>query len=162
MLIFPTEFGVVMTLYNSLLIAPRRVVRMRGILRGQLGSIRLAKNLVRDWNYEGYYISRTSALVLVLLVWGGQLANKKVIFHIDNMTLVSILNKKKTSRSNRVMQFLRRFVLLTLQHNIIFTATHISTHQNATADGISRFQFDRFCRLAPNASPNPAKIPKES
>ena len=33
-------------------------------------------------------------LVLALLIWGGQLANKKVIFHIDNMALVSIINKK--------------------------------------------------------------------
>ena len=99
-------------------------------------------------------------LFLALLIWGSELANKKVLFRIDNMALVSIINRK-TSKSKRVMQFLRHFVLLTLQHNIIFKSKHISTLQNATADAISRFQFTRFRRLEPNASPNPAQVPAE-
>ena len=58
-------------------------------------------------------------VVLAMYLWGKELANKKVTFRIDNEGLVGVLNKQ-TSRSKRLMQLIRPFVLLSVQHNIIF------------------------------------------
>ena len=46
-------------------------------------------------------------VVLALLMWVEQLKNKRLIFHIDNMALVSILNKS-TSKDKSIMKLIRR------------------------------------------------------
>jgi hypothetical protein len=96
--------------------------------------------------------------VLALAVWGNRLKNKKIKFNIDNLALVEILNSQ-TSKSKRVMNLMRTFVLYTLQNNIIFRAQHIFEKFNCISDSISRQQCQRFRRLAPNAQTNPEEIP---
>lgn len=91
-------------------------------------------------------------------IWGNQLQNKKIMFHIDNIALVDILNSQ-TSKSKRVMSLVRPFVLCTLQNNIIFRAKHIAGKYNDIADSISRQQWERFRRLAPMAQQNPDEVP---
>ena len=97
-------------------------------------------------------------VVLALAVWGNRLKNKKIKFNIDNLALVEILNSQ-TSKSKRVMNLMRTFVLYTLQNNIIFRAQHIFGKFNCISDSISRQQCQRFRRLAPNAQTNPEEIP---
>ena len=63
-------------------------------------------------------------VIVSLYIWGGSLANKKLLFHIDNEAVVYIINKK-TSKDKEVMRLLRRLVLLTLQFNILLRAEHI-------------------------------------
>ena len=51
------------------------------------------------------------------------------------------------------MDLIQAITLQTLQFNFAFTATHIPCLDNSIADSLSRFQMDRFCTLAPSASP---------
>ena len=98
-------------------------------------------------------------IVMAYFIWGVQLSNKKLLLHIDNMALVSIINKQ-TSKSDRVMSFLRTFVSLVMKYNIIVHGKHISTFSNGAADSISRMQWSRFRQLAPQADADPQHIPE--
>lgn len=97
---------------------------------------------------------------LALLSWGSSLANKKILFHIDNKALVSILNKQ-TSKSKRVMALVRPLVLCLMKSNIVFRAQHIPGSVNTIADAISRRQWKRFRMLAPEAREDPEPVPPE-
>ncbi|XP_048757041.2 uncharacterized protein LOC130046337 isoform X1 [Ostrea edulis] len=91
-------------------------------------------------------------------VWAGSFESKKVLLHTDNLALVHILNSQ-SSKSERVMQLVRPLVLLCLRHNIQIKAVHIPGCRNLIADAISRFQWDRFKSLAPQAEKYPSRIP---
>lgn len=99
-------------------------------------------------------------VVAALTVWGPLLANKRILFHIDNQAVVHIINKQ-TSKSQDVMVLVRRFVLKTMTFNINFRAEYIHTKSNAIADSISRCQWSRFRTLAPQADPMPTPLPPE-
>lgn len=99
-------------------------------------------------------------VLMALYIWGDEFKNQRILFKIDNQSLVIILNKR-TSRSKYVMQLLRPFVLLTMRNNIQFRAVHIFSSKNPIADALSRFQMVRFRELAPHASQTPADIPVE-
>ncbi|VDI12517.1 Hypothetical predicted protein [Mytilus galloprovincialis] len=90
-------------------------------------------------------------IVLAMFIWASNFQNRKILFRIDNMALVSIINKR-TAKSKRVMAFIRPLVLFTMQHNIQFKAQHIDGCKNEFADSISRFQLKRFRELAPGPS----------
>lgn len=98
-------------------------------------------------------------VVLAMAVWGTRLQNKKIKLFIDNKSLVEIINSQ-TSRSKRVMKLMRVFVLYMLKNNIIFRASHIEGKLNSISDSISRQDWTRFRRLAPNAQKTPEKIPE--
>lgn len=97
-------------------------------------------------------------IVLSMTVWAAKLQNKKIIFNVDNMALVYILNKQ-SSKSDRVMSFIRPLVLQSLHFNIQFKAQHIPGKTNKIADSISRKQWDLFRDLAPTADIDPQTIP---
>ncbi|CAC5400947.1 unnamed protein product [Mytilus coruscus] len=99
-------------------------------------------------------------VILTLYLWGELLRNKKICFNIDNLALVSTVNKR-TSKDKQIMKFIRPLVLLTMLNNIQFTAVRIKGSENKIADAISRFQMDRFRCLAPTADIYPAPIPLE-
>lgn len=98
-------------------------------------------------------------IVLALHIWGEALQKKKNHTFVDNMPLVHILNKQ-SSRSDRVMSYLRPLILVTLQHNIQFKAQHILGIDDKIADAISRKQLEFFKRIAPNADKAPQPIPR--
>ncbi|CAC5362931.1 unnamed protein product [Mytilus coruscus] len=58
---------------------------------------------------------------------------------------------KKSSKSRRVMELVRPFVLHTMLFNIQFKAVHIEGRSNFIADAISRKQWHRFRMVAPQA-----------
>lgn len=99
-------------------------------------------------------------VVLALWMWVKQLKNKRLIFHIDNMALVSILNKS-TSKDKSIMKLIRPFVLIAMLNTILFKAIYIESSRNDIADALSRFQMNRFRSLAPEADSLPSKIPEE-
>ena len=41
-----------------------------------------------------------------------------------------------------------------MKYNMKLTATYIKTKENGIADALSRYQMERFRRLAPQAKPN--------
>ena len=98
-------------------------------------------------------------IVLAFHIWSEHFVNKKIILQVDNKSLVHILNTK-TSRSKRVMHVFRPLVLRAMIKNIQFKAVHINGVKNCIADAISRQQWQRFRRLAPNADQEPAQVPE--
>ncbi|XP_067681481.1 uncharacterized protein [Haliotis asinina] len=115
------------------------------------------------WIQKGYTKDMTLLelfpIVVALKLWGNCLSNKKVMFTCDNQAVVHIINKQ-SSKNKRVMALVRCLVLLSLQHNIIFHAKYISTHENAIADALSRFQWHRFHQMAPDADPTQTSLPR--
>ena len=87
-------------------------------------------------------------------------AGKKILFHIDNLALVSIINKR-TSMDKQIMKLVRPLVLWTMLNDIQFKARYINTTKNSIADALSRFQMHRFRLLAPQAEKQPAPVPTE-
>ena len=97
-------------------------------------------------------------ILLAICIWAPLFKNKKILFHVDNIALVSIINKR-TSRSKRVMSLIRPLVLYTMEHNIQFKAKHIEGLHNEIADSLSRFQLQRFRELVPEAELFPEAVP---
>ncbi|KAM9308277.1 uncharacterized protein PAF06_012463 [Gastrophryne carolinensis] len=84
-------------------------------------------------------------VVVALAFWGEDLQNKSVLFHSDNMAVVSAINAQ-TASSPPVVKLLRQLVLSCLQYNILFRAVHVPGVANGIADALSRFR-----ELAPEA-----------
>lgn len=97
-------------------------------------------------------------VVLAMYLWAPLLKTKKIIFNIDNMALVSVVNKR-TSKDKLVMKLIRPFVLQTMLNDIQFKSVYLPSSDNGIADSISRFQFQRFRSLAPHAEVHPEQIP---
>ena len=76
-------------------------------------------------------------VVLAFYLWSKELANKKIILHINNQALVSVLNKS-SSKSKMVISLVRPLVLICMQYNILFRAVYIPTKLNIIADSISK------------------------
>ncbi|MEW8545793.1 MAG: reverse transcriptase domain-containing protein [Candidatus Thiodiazotropha sp.] len=97
-------------------------------------------------------------LLVSLHIWGEELRNKKILFRVDNLAVVHIVNSM-TSKSDRVMTILRAFTLQCLHLNLVVKAQHVSSSSNSVADALSRFQFQRFHQLVPDAEPFPTPVP---
>jgi hypothetical protein len=63
-------------------------------------------------------------VVVAVSIWGSHLANKRILFRIDNQAVVTIINKK-SSKSSRVMFLVRKLVFVCLDFNILLKAQHI-------------------------------------
>ena len=60
-------------------------------------------------------------VVIAIEVWGLQLRNKNVVLNVnvDNIALVSVINKQ-TTKSKRLMELVRHFVLGLMKNNVCF------------------------------------------
>ena len=99
-------------------------------------------------------------IALAIFLWYKLFHKKRIIFYIDNLAVVSILNSK-TSKSARVMVLLRFIVYWSLVGNLNFKAVHISSSKNVLADCLSRGKFQKFRELLPSADPVPTTVPLE-
>lgn len=115
-----------------------------------------------DWAQSGVVRDMTFLelfpVYVALSLWCDRLSNKRILFHIDNMAVVQILNIS-TSKSPRVMGIVRKLILITLQYNITIKAQYIPSKHNSVADSISRSQWGRFRKLVPDADVWPTPIP---
>ena len=97
-------------------------------------------------------------VVAALYIWQSDLKNKKILFHVDNQAVVTIINKK-SSKSPRVMGLVRKMVLVCLEANILIKSEFLPGYLNVLADSLSRSDFQKFRRMCPDADKNPAVIP---
>ena len=95
-------------------------------------------------------------IALSIFLWH-KLFYKKIVYYIDNMAVVSILNSK-TQKSARVMVLLRFIVYWSPVGHLHFKVIHITSVDNAIADSLSRGQFQRIRALAPSAELKPMGI----
>lgn len=116
----------------------------------------------QSWVFQGLTDDITFLEMFPLLVsvhiWGEDLKNKKIIFRSDNLASVHIVNSM-TSRNDRVMVILRSLTLHCLRLNIAIKSKHVSGSSNQIADALSRFEFQRFRELAPDADQDPTPVP---
>lgn len=110
---------------------------------------------------EIYTLSELIPIVLGVLIWAEGLRNRNLLLHIDNLSLVYIVNHK-SSNNNRIMKLVRLLVLQTLKYNIQIRAQHITGIKNQIEDAISRFPWTRFRQLAPGADLYPSKVLPEN
>ena len=96
-------------------------------------------------------------IVCAVNTWGHNWARRKILFHCDNNTVVSI-QKKGSTRCKEIMTLVRMLYLCAACYNMHVMITHIIGTNNCIADAISRFQMDPFRSLAPQANPNPDPI----
>ncbi len=115
-----------------------------------------------DWSQRGITSDITVLewfpILVAVTLWGSELQNKKLLFHCDNQAVVHIINTQ-SSKSKSVMVVVRELVLRCLQFNLTLKSEHIPGSKNSLADALSRFQIEKFRRLAPRADPHPTAVP---
>jgi hypothetical protein len=97
-------------------------------------------------------------IIHALFTWEYHFTHKKNLFRVDDMALLTIMNKR-TSKSKSVMKLLRPLVMCTLRNNMHFKTVHLEGSINMIADALSHFQMSRFMEIAPNADQHPAQTP---
>ena len=89
-------------------------------------------------------------IVVAAHFWGSSWF-KQVDFHCGSESVVFILN----SRTSDVMHLLCLLLMAAAHHNFIFSAQHIAGSANKIPDAISRFCWQAFRHLAPQADCQP-------
>lgn len=97
-------------------------------------------------------------ILLSIAAWGEELQNRRIVLDTDNMLVKFIINKQ-TLLCSKIMELLRKFVLICLKKNIVYKAVYVHTLDNGVADSLSRFRMGRFRKLAPGARDRPSRIP---
>ena len=99
-------------------------------------------------------------IVVAAYLWGSQWSSRRVEFFCDNESVVAVLSSG-TSRDPNLMILLRYLALLAVRHSFSFKASSVPGKANSVADALSRFQFQRFRCLAPQAEPTPTPVPPD-
>ena len=97
-------------------------------------------------------------IVVACAIWHPFFTGKRLQFWCDNESVVAIINSGH-SKAPCVMYLVRFLVLISMKHNFLVRARHVSGVSNDIADALSRFQMQRFRALAPDADQNPCTIP---
>ena len=98
------------------------------------------------------------AIVMAIHTWGSLWQRQKILFHCDNQAVISIW-ESGTTRAKEIMALVRLLYYSAAKYNINVCITHITGTENVIADCLSRFQQDKFKKLAPLANPAPDSIP---
>ena len=114
-----------------------------------------------SWQVHNINILELYPIFALIKVFGTKLAYSSIVFHCDNLAIVTIINKQ-SSKCPKIMSLIRPLVLELLKHNIRFTSQHIPSVRNTICDDISRTQDitaipARF-GLAPSPTPIPAAL----
>lgn len=96
-------------------------------------------------------------IVLAAHLWGSQWSGHHVCFKCDNEAVVHILNNR-TSKIPLIMRLLRKLLLQAANFNFTFKSHHIPGYANSIADSLSRFHWQAFRQLAPQAEDQPTSI----
>lgn len=99
-------------------------------------------------------------VVIAAHIWGHVWIKRHVLFRSDNEAVVHILNTR-TSKVPCLMRLLRNLLLSAARHSFSFSARHAPGVNNQIADALSRFHWQEFWRLVPDAQPLPTPIPPE-
>ena len=97
-------------------------------------------------------------IVAAAWLWGRGWSRQRIVLYCDNLALVYVLNKRRSSDPT-TMLFIRRLTLLSMQYHFHLLAMHIVGTSNTIADALSRQQWARFRSLAPWAEPTPCPVP---
>lgn len=111
-----------------------------------------------EWVDQDIMAKELVPVVLMVAVWGPQLAKQSVLLQCDNLSLVTSINKG-ASKQTLVMHLLRTLWFFTAYYDIALTATHIPGITNTAADQLSRNQLYLFHLTNPRTPRLPTPIP---
>ena len=132
------------------------------------GSIGFGAYLQGQWFYGSWSCSQAQQsiaykelfpIVIAAHLWGPGWSRKHILFRSDNQLVVALLTSR-TSKVPALMHLLRDLLLSAARWGFTFLSMHVPGVQNSVADAISRFHWQEFRRLAPDAHPSPCLIPQ--
>ena len=97
-------------------------------------------------------------IVMAAFIWGPQWSCQHILFRSDNEAVMHIL-VTGTSRTVHRMFLLCKLLLAAARFNFTFMAQHVPGTHNTIADALSRFHWQEFMHLAPEAQPDPVTVP---
>ncbi|XP_062404751.1 uncharacterized protein LOC134095317 [Sardina pilchardus] len=106
-------------------------------------------------------VYETYPVVIAALLWGKEWSGKSVLVYSDNQAVVFAINKGRSS-APIICPFLRRLVWTAACNQFLIQADYVPGCHNAIADSLSRFAFQKFRTLAPEADPEPTPVPPYS
>ena len=109
------------------------------------------------WQHFNIVLLEAYPIVLMLHIFSHHISNYKVIFHTDNETLVTILNKQSTKHLD-TMVIIRQIVLTALKYNIIFKSIHVPSIHNLLANPLSHLHVATFRSRAKNMDTEPTQV----
>ena len=101
-----------------------------------------------SWLHTNIAVKELLPIVLAVQLWGPIMANSRMLFMCDNMSIVAVINSR-TSKDQSIMDLLRKLAIATMSHNFHFAAKHIPGKFNSAADALSRFQDGVARQVAP-------------
>ena len=99
-------------------------------------------------------------IVLTAHVWGHLWVKKHILFRSDKEAVVHILNTQ-TSRLPCLMHLLRSLLFSAAHHSFSFSSQQVPVINNQLADALSRFNWQEFWHLAPDAQPRSTVVPPD-
>ena len=106
--------------------------------------------LVRNCNSIALY--ELYPIVVACLLWGKHWCRKRIVVFCDNEGTVNIINKGRSSVA-LINKLVRRLTWTCITGNFVLRAAYIPGLLNNVADALSRFQFQEFRALCPEAEP---------
>nr|XP_040033418.1 uncharacterized protein LOC120819784 [Gasterosteus aculeatus aculeatus] len=97
-------------------------------------------------------------VAVACFIWGRHWTRKRISIMCDNQAVVDIVNKGRSSARD-IMPFMRGITWSAVTNNFIITARHVPGRHNKLADSLSRFDFQTFQRLCPEAHEAPVTVP---
>ncbi|XP_034562822.1 uncharacterized protein LOC117829305 [Notolabrus celidotus] len=97
-------------------------------------------------------------VVVACQLWGPSWTRKQIVVFCDNSATVEIINKGR-SKIPIINSLMRRLTWLCVLNNFILRAAFIPGHENRVADALSRFKFQEFRDLCPQAKPHSISCP---
>ena len=101
-----------------------------------------------SWSAVDIAVKQLVPLVLAAVLWGPTWAGCQVLFHVDNMAVVSVVQRLH-ARDPLLSHFLRCLFLYAAMFQFKFSATHIPGVNNTAADALSRGNFSLFHSIFP-------------
>ena len=99
-------------------------------------------------------------ILMGLFVWKTNLQNSHIVFRSDNESVYHAVNTQ-TSKCDLMMVLIRILVLHCLRFNIEIKCVHIPGEFNVIADSLSRMNFQKFRKHAPEAMEEPLPLSNE-
>ncbi|XP_065126277.1 uncharacterized protein [Paramisgurnus dabryanus] len=100
-------------------------------------------------------------IVVAAFLWGKEWTSTSIVIHCDSQAAVQCINKGR-SHSLTLMPLLRRLIWTAACDQFLISATYIPGRNNTIADSLSRFAFQKFRQLAPEADLHPTPVPPYS
>ena len=98
-------------------------------------------------------------VVIAADLFGHRWCKKHALFRSENEAVVAILNSR-TSKVPAIMHLLRHLLFSAASFQFSFSSAHIPGIENSIADGLSRFHWQEFRLLAPDAMVYPTRTPE--